>query len=92
MSDRSKLPPQTVRIEDAQARLAELATRALHGESFELTEHGQPVARLVPPEVPAASDPGRINEAAARLKSMHTLVGRATIEEIIAWKHEGHRF
>jgi prevent-host-death family protein len=42
---------QTVKLADAKAHLSELIDRAEAGESIEITRHGKPAARLLPPEV-----------------------------------------
>lgn len=41
---------RAVRLADAKAHLSELVDRAEAGESVEITRHGKPAARLVPPE------------------------------------------
>ncbi|MEQ1498218.1 MAG: type II toxin-antitoxin system prevent-host-death family antitoxin [Novosphingobium sp.] len=40
----------SVKLADAKAHLSELVDRAEAGESVEITRHGKPAARLVPPE------------------------------------------
>ena len=39
---------------DAKTRLSELLDRAAKGETFQITKHGRPVGKLVPP------DPARV--------------------------------
>jgi prevent-host-death family protein len=43
---------RTVKLADAKAHLSELVDRAEAGESVEITRHGKPAARLVPPATP----------------------------------------
>jgi prevent-host-death family protein len=41
---------KAVKLADAKAHLSELVDRAEAGETVEITRHGKPAARLVPPE------------------------------------------
>jgi prevent-host-death family protein len=43
------MTPQTVTLQDAQTRLAELLALAQAGNEIIIAEGGQPLARLVPP-------------------------------------------
>jgi prevent-host-death family protein len=74
---------------DAKTRLSELLDRTARGESFEITKHGRPVGKLVPPDT--KRDPQAIAEAVKRLKGFRGMFGDMTKEELIALKHEGHR-
>lgn len=78
----------TVKVAEAKARLSELLAKVEAGEEFVIARGHEPIAQLVPIEprrdlraafadMIAARDSGRI-------KPM-------SIEDIIAWKHEGHR-
>jgi prevent-host-death family protein len=53
------LPPAThVSVVEAKAQLSRLLTLVRAGESFEITRHGRPAARLVACSPPAARTPG----------------------------------
>ena len=78
----------TVKVAEAKARLSELLAKVEAGEEFVIARGHEPIAQLAPIEprrdlraafadMIAARDSGRI-------KPM-------SIEDIIAWKHEGHR-
>lgn len=56
---------KAVKLADAKAHLSELVDRAEAGESVEITRHGKPAARLVPP---ATAKPKQRFEAAALAK------------------------
>jgi prevent-host-death family protein len=75
---------------DARTRLGELLERTEHGETFQITKHGRPVGKLVPPD--AARDPHALAAAVARLKNVRSLFGKMSKSEILALRHEGHRF
>ncbi len=73
---------------EAKTRLSELLDRTAKGESFEITKHGRPVGRIVPPET--ARDPQAIAEAVRRLKTFRGMLKGMTRDEVLALKHEGH--
>lgn len=80
---------ETIGAFDAKTKLSELLDRAARGESFQITKHGRPVARLIP-------EPGYNAEAARaageRLKQMRGMFGNMKLAELLAFKHEGHRY
>ena len=75
---------------DAKARLSELLERTQRGEAFQITKHGRPVGKLVPPD--NARDSQAIAAAIERLKAMSGMGGRMSQEELKTAAHEGHRF
>ena len=81
---------ETIAAFDAKTRLSELLDRAARGETFQITKHGRPVGKLVPPDL--ARDPVVIAEAVARLKQFRGTLKDMSADELIALAHEGHRF
>ena len=79
---------ESIGASDAKTRLSELLARAADGESFVITKHGHPVARLIPE---GGSDPARVTAAADRLRSFRGTLG-VNLEDLLAARHEGHRF
>ena len=75
---------------DAKTRLSELLDRAAKGETFQITKHGRPVGKIVPPD--NARDPKIIAEAVARLKTFRGTFKGMSQEDLLQLKHEGHRF
>ncbi len=75
---------------DAKTRLSELLERAANGETFEITKHGRPVGKLGPPD--SARDPKVVAEAVKRLKTYRGALMRMSRTELLALKHDGHRF
>jgi prevent-host-death family protein len=72
----------------AKAKLAELLDEVERGETFVISRHGKAIARLVPEEEVRRADARR---ALAEIKEMRKYAGRASIEEILAWRDEGRR-
>jgi prevent-host-death family protein len=58
----------TFALYEAKNRLSELVDRVLAGEVIEITRHGRVVARLAPPEDPAARERGAL-DAVQRLRT-----------------------
>lgn len=80
-----------VRATEAKARLAELLRAVEYGEAVAITRHGRPVAHLVPaPDQERA----RRKEAVARFRARRRGWRRIDMstEEILAARHEGHRW
>lgn len=80
---------------EAKNKLSELVERASGGEEIVITRHGKPAARLVATE-PAEEEAWRRHREAieklTQLRDSGAFGPPMTIEEIIAAKHEGHRY
>jgi prevent-host-death family protein len=72
----------------AKARLAELLDEVERGETIVITRHGRAIARLVPDE---EAKRAAARQAMAEIKEMRKHAGRATVEEILAWRDEGRK-
>ena len=79
-----------IQATEAKARLAELLRNVEHGETIAITRHGKAVAHLVP-----ASAQGRAQRREAIEQFRQRRAGWKRVEvstdEILAWRHEGHR-
>lgn len=81
---------ERIGVLDAKSRLGELLERTAQGETFEITDHGRAVRRLIPPI--AARDRETSAKAVARLKAMSGFGGKMSKEELKSLLHEGHRY
>jgi prevent-host-death family protein len=77
-----------VQASAAKANLAELLDEVERGETIVITRHGKPIARITPDNSLRQEE---IKEAVAGIKELRKKVGRATVEEILAWRDEGRR-
>jgi prevent-host-death family protein len=74
---------------DAKAKWAELLDEVERGRTVRITRHGKTIARIVPePEVRKAE----VAQAIARLRALREKVGKMSREEILASRHEGHKY
>ena len=80
-----------VQATEAKTHLAQLLSEVEHGETIAITRYGKPIAHLVPAEAQERS--------ARRIAVERFEAWRATwkginmsLEEILAARHEGHRY
>ena len=76
---------------EAKAQLAELIGCVERGESIAITRDGKDVAALVPFD---DAERERRRQAVERFLESRRKRGKIKVstEEILAWRHEGHRF
>jgi prevent-host-death family protein len=53
---------------EAKTHFSQLIERAMHGEEFQITRHGKPVAKIVPPDT--YNDLKMAREAVMRLRAL----------------------
>jgi prevent-host-death family protein len=77
----------------AKTHFSQLLDEVERGQTIVILRHGQPIARIVPDEK------GRQQRARQAIENIQKLgeqirreTGGATIEEILAWRHEGHKY
>lgn len=79
-----------VSITYAKAHFHELLERAHAGEEIVISYRDKPYAWLVPLEQEAREP---VSVVLARIRERAREMGlNATADEIVAWKHEGHRY
>lgn len=78
----------TVNIGEAKTRLSELVAKVEAGEKVLIARDNRPVARLAPLE---ERERGEAAIAAAMELRDSGDILPVTAEEILAWRHEGHR-
>ena len=79
-----------IQATEAKARLAELLRAAEHGEAVTITRHGKPVAHLVPAGSQDRANRKNAVEHFRRRRAGWRRIAVST-DEILAWRHEGHR-
>ncbi len=80
-----------IQATEAKSKLAELLRTVERGESIAITRHGQTVAHLVPAQ---DNEVARRRAAVARFRERRRKWRKIDMstEEILAARHEGHRF
>ena len=82
-----------VQASEAKTHLPQLLDEVERGATIVITRHGRRIARLVPEGQRRQQE---INEAIDNIKKLGKEIreetGGATVEEILAWRHEGHKY
>jgi prevent-host-death family protein len=79
----------TVTAYEAKTHLPRLLRAAERGETVIITRHGKPVAQLGPVQDPRRQE---IAEVMQRMKLARARRPKVSLEEILAWRHEGHNY
>ena len=74
---------------EAKTHLSQLLARVAEGESFLITKHGKPMARLVPDDRRSRE---KIESAAERLRGLRGVMKSGGLEALLEARHEGHRY
>lgn len=74
-------------VQATEADWSDLLDEVEKGETVVITRRGRAVARMVPEgPVAGAEEPDVFEE----IKAFRKTLPKITIEEILAWRHEGH--
>ncbi len=73
----------------AKAKWAELLDEVERGHTIRITRHGKTIARIVP-EVDGRA--AQVAEAIRGLKALSQTFGKAPLAEVLASRHEGHKY
>jgi prevent-host-death family protein len=79
----------TVSAYEAKTHLPRLIKAVEQGETIVITRHGRPVAKLVPFEQRSQAD---VAAAIERLKALRRRMPKIPLEELLAARHEGHKY
>jgi prevent-host-death family protein len=79
----------TVTAYEAKTHLPRLIRAVEQGETVIITRHGRPVAKLAP-----VGDQRRENvaEVMKRMEALRRRLPKVSLDEILAWRHEGHKY
>jgi prevent-host-death family protein len=78
-----------VQSSDAKTHLTQLLTDVERGETIIITRHGRPIARLVP-ELDQRIE--QVKRTMDQIKALRATGPRLSVAEILAARHEGHRY
>lgn len=78
-----------IQASDAKTHLPQILDEVERGETVRITRHGRPIARLVP-ETNRRQD--EIDKAIKTIRALRCRTGKITLEEILSFRHEGHRY
>jgi prevent-host-death family protein len=78
--------PRDIQALPAKTHLPTILDDVEKGETIRITRHGRPVARIVP-EIDRRQ--AEIDQAIANIRALRRHTGKISVEELIAWRHEG---
>jgi prevent-host-death family protein len=78
-----------VQASEAKTHLPRLLDEVERGETIIITRHGRAIARIVPE---AHLRQQEIDQAITDIKELGKETGKASVEEILAWRHAGHKY
>lgn len=78
-----------IQASEAKAKFAEMLDCVERGETIVITRHGKQVASIVPND---ATRRERTKAAIEGLRKIGREAGKVTVEELLAWRHAGHRY
>jgi len=78
-----------IQASEAKAHLPQLLDDVERGETLVITRHGRPIARIVPE---AHRRREEIDRAIEGMRAIRARTGRVAVEELLAARHEGHRY
>lgn len=79
----------TVSAYEAKTHLPRLLRAAERGETVIITRHGKPVAQLGPVQDRRREE---ITEVMKRMEALRRRLPKVSLDEILAWRHEGHKY
>jgi prevent-host-death family protein len=78
-----------IQSSEAKAHLPQLLSDVERGETIVITRHGRAIARLVP-EAPQRAD--EVRRTMDQIETFRKTMPRMSVCDIIAARHEGHRY
>lgn len=79
----------TVTAYEAKTHLPRLLRAVEQGETVIITRHGKPVAQLGPVEDQRRES---VAEVMKRMEALRRRLPKVSLDEILAWRHEGHKY
>jgi prevent-host-death family protein len=82
---------RNVATTELKAKLSEILGDVERGETIGVTRHGKTIARIVPEH---RHDPEQVRQAIEGLRNLRASLPKkgVTLEDVLKWRHEGHRY
>lgn len=78
-----------IQASDAKTHLPQILDEVERGETVRITRHGRPIARIVPETDRRQVE---IDKAIVKIKALRRRTGKVTLDELLAFRHEGHKY
>lgn len=78
-----------IQASEAKTHLPQILDAVERGETVRITRHGRPIARIVPETNRRQAE---IDKAIANIRALRKRTGKITAEELLSFRHEGHKY
>lgn len=78
-----------IRASEAKIKLSQLLDEVERGETAVITGRGRAIARITPE---ANCRQREIAAARADIEELRKQTGKISVAELLAWRHEGHKY
>ncbi len=78
-----------IQASEAKTHLPQILDEVERGETVRITRHGRPIARIVPETNRRQAE---IDMAVANIRALRRRISKVTTEEILSFRHEGHKY
>jgi prevent-host-death family protein len=78
-----------IQASEAKTHLPQILDEVERGETFVITRHGRPVARIVPEPSKRQEE---IDNAIRGIRALQKRTGRISVQELLSARHEGHKY
>jgi prevent-host-death family protein len=82
-------PMRDIQASEAKTHLPQILDAVERGETIRITRHGRPIARIVPETNRRQAE---IEKAIVNIRTIRQRTGKVTTEEILSFRHEGHKY
>ena len=87
---RDRASVREIPTSEAKTNFSRLLDEIERGETTAITRHGRRIARIVPEQQYRQDE---VDDAIAKMNELRKeLAGKITLQEILAWRHEGHKY
>jgi prevent-host-death family protein len=78
-----------IQASEAKTHLAQLLDEVERGETILISRHGKPIARIIPETQGRATEKRAVIE---RIREFRNRRPSVSLDEILSWRHEGHKY
>lgn len=78
-----------IQASEAKTHLPQILDEVERGQTVRITRHGRPIARIVPEFDRRQAE---VDQVITNLQALRSRLGATPVDELLAWRHEGHRY
>jgi prevent-host-death family protein len=78
-----------IQASEAKTHLPQILDEVERGQTVRITRHGRPIARIVPEFDRRQAE---VDQVITNLQALRSRLGATSVDELLAWRHEGHRY